>query len=169
MVAPTLRFTAPTNNSTIGEFPSISGVASDGVAGSGIARVDLILVRRSDNKYWNGSTWGAAATLATQLTPGAAPEMTWTRNSGLPVSTDLLSGLYNVYAYVYDMAGNRSYAFITVTVKAPVAAAGVRGLLVTSPGTVGGTGGLALLATGRKFRSPAWQLAPTPRNWWSAR
>ena len=112
---PAITIAQPLNGGTYSSLPAINGTAKDGSGGSALNRVDLYLQRKSDNKYWTGTTWGAPTALTTTLSANS-----WTRSSGLPAGADLTSGSYFAFAYSFDMAQFRSIAAsATFTVQAP--------------------------------------------------
>lgn len=98
--APTGSFSPPANKALLTNLNVISGRAAD--KGSGVSRVDLLIQRRSDGKYWTGTTWSATPTaLKTTFSAGV-----WTRNVGNPSGASLLNGSYNLLALIYDRALN---------------------------------------------------------------
>jgi hypothetical protein len=108
---PTVTFTNPAANATVSSLSAISGNVFDGNNGSGIAHVDLFIMRWSDSRWWTGSTWGASTVLPAVVSSGA-----WSRTSALPSGANLPAGKYNLYIYAYDWAGNAGRSIITVTV-----------------------------------------------------
>jgi hypothetical protein len=112
-------FTAPLAGASATGLSSIIGTAHDNPGGSGVGRVELLIERASDGKYWTGSSatgWSAQRTeFATDLKSDgdwAAP------GSSLPLGVDLPSGVYYVWAYTYDRSGNRSDSGARITVTA---------------------------------------------------
>lgn len=110
VVPPVVTVSTPAANTTIATLPAVQGTATD-TGGSGITRVELQILRRSDNKWWTGAGWGVTTTLATD-TAGT----TWSRSGGLPAA-NLLPGPYNLYACVYDNNRSVSRSIIVITVK----------------------------------------------------
>ena len=108
---PIIAIANPANNAILKTLPVISGTASDN---AGVSRVDLYLQRRSDNKFWNGTTWTTSTPLSTVL-EGFAPRR-WSRSSGLPSGANLVSGLYFAAARAYDAAGNGTSATANFTI-----------------------------------------------------
>ena len=137
-VAPTVAIAAPGRDAVIAALPSISGTASDN---TGISRVDLFLQRRSDNKFWNGTTWTFSTPISTVLS-GAAPKQ-WIRNTALPAGANLANGLYFLAARAYDVAGNGTSATLNFTVDALAPTVAVSspalGSTVSSLASVSGT------------------------------
>jgi uncharacterized repeat protein (TIGR01451 family) len=137
IVTPYVRFTtpsaAPTPTGTpvatveplpivVKELPFVAGTAQP-VAGSGITRVDLLIQRVSDGKYWTGTAWGARTPLATTLSPlagGVAGSVTWTRRNAagtlLPNGANLPDGAYVFTAIVTDRSTDSGAAILRVNV-----------------------------------------------------
>lgn len=115
---PTGSFTMPANKATVANLDVISGRAMD--KGSGVSRVDLQIQRRSDKKYWTGTTWSAVSTVLETTFSGGI----WTRNAGNPIGAQLLDRDYNLLAIIYDRAQNvtRLQNLVTVRKAAVVAA-----------------------------------------------
>ncbi|MDQ3814702.1 MAG: Ig-like domain-containing protein, partial [Armatimonadota bacterium] len=114
-VPASVAFTSPASGATVGNLNTISGTAADNSGGSGIARVDLLIKRASDNTYWTGSAWSATSTpLSTTLS--GTTTITWTRNSGMPTGSSLPNGSYSLTATAYDKANLSKAVTITVTV-----------------------------------------------------
>jgi subtilisin-like proprotein convertase family protein len=121
-----VTITTPANGSTITGFTSINGTATDNPGGTGIVRMDVILKRNSDGKYWTGTTWGARKLLTVAISGN-----NWNVTSTLPNAANTLSGTYLVAAYAYDLAMNAITANSNVTVnKFPPPA-----ISITSPGS----------------------------------
>jgi hypothetical protein len=98
----------------------VQGTAADNPGGSGVAGVQLLIVRASDGMYWTGSA--ATGWSATRTTFAASLDANghWSAIDGtLPGGTDLPSGAYRVWAYVFDQAGNRSDSGLALTVADP--------------------------------------------------
>ena len=113
---PTVAFTMPTDKAIVNTLTPIRGTASDDTA---VVRVDLYVQRKSDNKYFDGTSWTAfsptASRLATTLT--ATPTgVSWARTSGLPTGPDLMNGLYALAARAFDAQGNGTSATALVNV-----------------------------------------------------
>lgn len=117
--APTLAITYPTRGRYVNRFASrgIFGRAVDNDdqdRGSGIARVDLYLFRKSDNRYWSGIAW-VAERVALSVT--FANQGYWSRRQGLPGFDDSTPGLYTITAEAFDKAGNRASDAESATVE----------------------------------------------------
>jgi hypothetical protein len=107
-----LTFRSPLGGVASRQLTTVRGTVADNHDGSGIARVDLQIARRSDGKYWTGSAWsGTITNLGTTLTGSL-----WSRSTGLPTSLD--QGLYTLTAVAWDRAGNHSTA-ITISLTTP--------------------------------------------------
>lgn len=121
---PSVSFTTPTttpggstplNGGTVyNVMPAITGIAAD--AGSGIARVQLRLYRRTADptvfEYWNNSAWvipGGSVPIPMLITalsgPAGSASVTWSRSTGWPSASDFADGTYYLTAYAFDRAG----------------------------------------------------------------
>lgn len=110
--APTVSFTSIKQGAVVKTLSYVVGQAADNSGGSGVARVDLVIQRSRDRKYWNGAAWVSAVTrLTTTLGSG-----NWARRTGLPTSANLSAGKYNLQAIAQDRAGNARSAAIIITV-----------------------------------------------------
>ena len=109
-------------------FPTISGNASDdGTPTTGINRVELVLMRYSDNTFWDSTTqtWQAAvATIPTSYNVAIDPD--WSNNGplpgvGNPGGNKLSEGSYLVYAKAFDNVGNFTidYRVVEVNIQKP--------------------------------------------------
>jgi hypothetical protein len=112
----TLTIASPANGTTVSSLANINGTVADNDGGSGIGRLELLLKRNSDSKYWTGSNWGARTLLAVTISG-----TTWTCASQLPSGGNLSAGGYLVAAYAYDRANNAKTANsnFNVTANAP--------------------------------------------------
>ncbi|MDF2439120.1 MAG: hypothetical protein JWN98_104, partial [Abditibacteriota bacterium] len=106
---PRVSFVAPQDGQELSAFSSIAGRAVED-AGSGLARVELVIRRRSDGKYFSGSQWVEASVRLPTLIDGN----NWRYNGSLPSGDDQ----YVLTAVAYDRLGNRGDATISVTVQA---------------------------------------------------
>jgi M6 family metalloprotease-like protein len=138
--APVLTITSPVANAQVTALTAINGTVADETDGTGVERVDIVIWRRSDNTYWNGSAWGETSTrLATTLNRNQ-----WSISSNLPGDTNLRSDIYTIAAIAYDLGGNRSVVQHNVVVKnqsLPVVAftSPTDGAQLTSLGVIAGT------------------------------
>jgi hypothetical protein len=139
--APTVTITIPVDESTVNTLTPISGTASDS---GGVTRVDLYLERLSDRNFWNGTTWTAnspASRLTTTLTTTSSG-VNWTRTSGLPTGSDLITASYIVSARAFDPAGNSKSvsALVNVDVDLPAVtiASPVDNAILNSKPTING-------------------------------
>lgn len=82
---------------------AISGVVRDDANGSGVQRVDVRIIRGSDNLYWNGTAWAATVTNL----PARVMGEDWTLSSG-PTHANLADGNYIIQAFARDYMGNVS-------------------------------------------------------------
>ncbi|MBV9468514.1 MAG: Ig-like domain repeat protein, partial [Abitibacteriaceae bacterium] len=99
--APNLTFVRPGLNSGAKSVPVVQGTVDDGT-GSGVKEVTLSIQRRTDGKYWSGSTWAIKQTQLTTALSGG----TWSRRTGLPTGADLPAGNYYFIAQATDKIGN---------------------------------------------------------------
>ncbi|MFH1784085.1 MAG: DUF2341 domain-containing protein [bacterium] len=61
--APASAVGSPVNGTTVGSLTTISGAASDAIAG--VSSVGISIKRTSDNKYWDGDSWESSQTWLT--------------------------------------------------------------------------------------------------------
>ncbi|MBV9469462.1 MAG: CSLREA domain-containing protein, partial [Abitibacteriaceae bacterium] len=110
--APTLTFTLP-NNTFVSNLSVVAGQVVDNRNGSGVARVELLIQRASDRRYWNGTTFVTTPTVLNTTLAGN----TWSRRTGLPAGPGVLTeGRYYLLARAYDQAGLVTRAQISVIV-----------------------------------------------------
>lgn len=116
-IAPVVSFTTPTPGMVISNLRSIRGDVSENPNGSGLSRVELFIQRRSDGKFWNGSSWvSTRVALSTRVDVNG-----WARTSGNPSGANLTSGVYTLQVVAFDRASNKSNApIINITVD-PIA------------------------------------------------
>ena len=98
--------TSPTNNGVVDTITQITGTVSDNTNGAGIDRVELVIVRNTDGKYFNGTTFvtGAATVAATV----SGSNFSYRVNGTFPADPDPLNATYTIQAVAYDKAGNRA-------------------------------------------------------------
>lgn len=141
--APTgVTITSPTNGATVDNIRLITGTAGD--TGSGLSRVELIIRRRSDDTYFNGSAFVPRPT-GRDGVPGAEPTVSatlsgntfsYTLPSGLPADPDPLNAAYTITAIAVDTAGNKtSSSQVTVRLSANGNTGGGTGGGTDTPGT----------------------------------
>ncbi len=98
-LAPNSQITTPVNNGVYQDLTTISGTANDPVNGSGLNKVELVIERLSDNKYWNGTAWNSTKPM---LSVNGLDN--WTYNTSLvPWSS---GGQYKVQSRSTDNATN---------------------------------------------------------------
>lgn len=116
-IAPVVSFTTPTNGMIVSNLRSIRGDVSENANGSGLSRVELFIQRRSDRKFWNGSSWvSTRVALSTRIDANG-----WARTSGNPSGTNLTGGAYTLQVVAFDRAENKSNApIINITVDSVV-------------------------------------------------
>lgn len=110
LTVPTVSISTPVANQKIdiNAFGpgTISGAAGDNI---GVASVKLKLYRKrgTTNQFWNGTAFTPTSALvdATVSTAGNQ-SVTWSLSSQVPDTTTLDAGVYTLYAYAYDAAGN---------------------------------------------------------------
>jgi hypothetical protein len=113
-IAPSIvKIITPRDQSQISALTAINGIAADNAGGSGIARVDIYLQRNSDGVFWTGKAWYGKDLVAL---PTKVQNGVWSNAGELPIAPNyaytetMMNGSYNVRAYCYDKAGNRSVA-----------------------------------------------------------
>ncbi|RYX84418.1 hypothetical protein EON83_09835 [bacterium] len=108
-VAPTCDITDPSNGSTLNGVSSISGHADDDVD---MEKIDLDILRLSDNKFWDNDHWGDGSATLSCSYENASKE--WRSNGPLPYGnspqTGWASGNYRIIVTVHDNAGNQKQA-----------------------------------------------------------
>jgi hypothetical protein len=114
VTAPTINITNPLSGSSIdvADFGrgTIRGEATDNV---GVTSVKVKLVRKRNNitYFWNGSSFGTtsalveASVLDASISSVGYPNALWSLGDA-PTSIHLDNGLYTIYSYAYDAAGN---------------------------------------------------------------
>src|SRR5207237_683226 len=89
---------------------SFSGSVADNTGGVGLAAnsVTFTLKRSSDNNYWTGSAWQAAAfnLAASNSTTSGNTAATWASSATLPAWAAQADGTYTVQATATDKDGN---------------------------------------------------------------
>ena len=104
LTPPNVTISAPTSGAVISQSLSqIRGTVSD--SGSGLGRVRVIFSRKSDNKFWTGSSWETNSTLLKATISGT----TWTLST-VPTGSDLSYGTYNLVVTAWDTANNSKVA-----------------------------------------------------------
>src|SRR5205823_6655947 len=87
-----------------------SGSVADNTGGVGLAAnsTTFTLQRSSDNYYWTGSAWQAAAfsLAATNSATTGGTAATWTSSATLPTWASQADGTYTVQARATDKDGN---------------------------------------------------------------
>lgn len=148
-VAPSaVRIGTPPNGATVNSLTILQGNATDNTGGSGIRHVDLFLLRRSDGKFWSGSSWGTNPVALTTTLSGTGT-VTWTRSSGLPGGTNLLDGSYALAVLAFDGAGNLKRADSTFTIRTATAALrDISSLTLSTATAIADTASVALTFTG---------------------
>ena len=112
LISPSVAIATPAPNSTVSDLSSVSGTASDESWGSGIDRVNLVIVRQSDGRQWNGWEWVSAQTGV----PVALSNGNWSfvspasNGARLPIGSNLPNGAYLLRAVAFDRVGNAAVA-----------------------------------------------------------
>jgi hypothetical protein len=117
---PQVAFTSPPPNLQSGAIPPVEGLVSDG--GSGVTRLDLIIIRASDGLRWKegrwvSEEWGIGAKIR---------DSKWSVRAGLPPQSALRPGKYELKAVAYDLAGNIKGASQTLVVTQSAIQAALR-------------------------------------------
>jgi hypothetical protein len=124
-VAPRLTITAPTERAVISSLPRIAGRIEDTVRVP--SRVELMLQRRSDGRFWNGSAWRVESAVFNALVSGNA----WSLSTGMPSAAQLGNGTYSVIASATDAANNRARAVVTFTVRRATTTTATRSVVLS--------------------------------------
>ena len=104
-VAPTaVTITNPTNNAVLDNITTVSGTVSDNAGGSGIARVEVVILRNTDGLYFNGRTFVAGFATAPATVSGN--NFVLNISGGLPADPDPLNATYTLQAIAFDRADN---------------------------------------------------------------
>ncbi|MBV9470407.1 MAG: hypothetical protein JOZ57_14310, partial [Abitibacteriaceae bacterium] len=111
--APQVAFTNPAANAVLPSLPTLSGTVQDEAGGSGVSRVDVGILRDSDNQWWTGTGWTGSFTVQRATLSGN----TWSLSTGLPTGSQLNDGPYTLTAQAYDVAGNTKQANDNITIK----------------------------------------------------
>ncbi|MBV9868494.1 MAG: Ig-like domain repeat protein [Abitibacteriaceae bacterium] len=111
--APQVAFTNPAANAVLPSLPTLSGTVQDEAGGSGVSRVDVGILRDSDNQWWTGTGWTGSFTVQRATLSGN----TWSLSTGLPTGSQLNDGPYTLIAQAYDVAGNTKQANDNITIK----------------------------------------------------
>ena len=113
-IAPTVAVTFPSPDQELTQLPEIRGTSAD--VGSGVARVEVILVRQvpqegggTVQEYWNSTYWSTRATVACNLP--SRLDTSWRRNQSLPSGADLAPGDYVVMCHAIDRYNNVTVAY----------------------------------------------------------
>jgi hypothetical protein len=117
---PAIAFSSPLDTQTVNNLSSIRGTAADRTGGSGISRVDLLIQRKSDGRYWTGTQWSATLTPLTTTVGAGLWSRTDSASTPMPTGANLTDGGYLLTATAYDRAGNSTRVTANVTVVADV-------------------------------------------------
>lgn len=97
---PHVAFAALASEPKTGAIAPLAGTASDD--GSGVTRLDLVIIRLADGLRWKEGQW-----VAQEWGIGAKIENNhWSVSAGLPPQSALRPGKYELKAVAYDLAGN---------------------------------------------------------------
>jgi hypothetical protein len=99
--APTGTITAPTSGGYYDTLTNITGTTADG--GSGVSTVTITYYNATNQKYWNGTAWGAGATNL-----AVTGSTSWYKNSQLPTLSN--GKTYIINLSVIDVAANSNTA-----------------------------------------------------------
>ncbi len=153
--APQVTFVSPTNSSTLSSLNTVSSRAVDAAGGTGVARVEYVLRRLGDGRYWNGRGWGTSPVLLNS----EALSSHWTRRTALPTGGNLPTGSYRLQAVAVDRAGNRGISQITVNIARPVNVARTPAVKLSSATLNSSESTIALNFTGGLAADSATELA----------
>lgn len=122
-IKPTIAITAPPfqQDLTITTFGpgTINGTVTDNVGVTGVT-VKLYRDRNGVRQIWDGTSFTATPSqknLPATLTDPGTPSATWSYDSSAPTPADLDVGIYYVWAYTQDAAGNTAYTHSEFTLK----------------------------------------------------
>jgi hypothetical protein len=117
-VAPSVSITNPPTSTTCDFSGGISGTATD--AGTGVTAVSITLRRAKDGKFWNSTTsaWDANATMI----PAALGAGTWSVAAPNLPAAGPDTGIYNIWAFAFDNAGNLKTTRSNVAITCGIAA-----------------------------------------------
>jgi hypothetical protein len=110
--APLVLWTAPKNLAVVNRLTALAGVVVDNVGGSGVARVEVVLQRNSDRRFWNGRGWGTTAVRV----PARFSGRNWVLLQSTLSGANLPGGMYTMSALATDFRGNRATSTLTVRV-----------------------------------------------------
>jgi hypothetical protein len=109
-IAPTISITSLRNGATLRNLPTIGGTAND-TGGSGLWRVEMVVQRAQDKKFWSGRSWGVNSVRLPATLSGNG----W-KCSVMPTGANLKDDLYTLVAVAYDRQWNRGTTIIRVGV-----------------------------------------------------
>jgi hypothetical protein len=109
---PTVLWTTPKVGTVVNRLAAVAGVAVDNQGGSGVERIDVMIQRNSDRRYWNGRVWG---TVATRI-PATWKGRSWVLLQSTLSGANLPSGIYTLATIATDKAGNRATSVLAVFV-----------------------------------------------------
>jgi hypothetical protein len=110
-ISPQVAMTSPVGGATLSALTQVNGTFGEG--GSGLSHIDLVILRLTDNKRWDGTTWVNFET-GLVTTTGAG---TWSVGQRLPSGANLPNGQYTLKAVAYDKAGNVGVNSINITIS----------------------------------------------------
>jgi hypothetical protein len=106
VLAPTLRFTTPTDGAAFRAFPALRGTVTD-FGGTRVERVEVGILRLGQtaalNTWFNGRSFQRAFTTVPATLVGGQ----WSLTTPLPSGSTLVDGQYVAIAYGFDTVGNR--------------------------------------------------------------
>ena len=104
---PLVGIGSPSSNTTLtGQGTVVTGTSSD-VGGSGVAKVEVVIQRSSDSKYWTGSAWSVTQTWMAAVPASPGVYSTW--SSPWSFEPDQIGAVsYTVKARATDVGGNPS-------------------------------------------------------------
>jgi hypothetical protein len=121
--APSISISEPLAGSTVHFFNfgrgTINGEATDNI---GVTSVKVKLVRKrvrnsvSVTEFWNGTAFSTTSAMVdanlldASVSSVGYPNALWSLDDAAPTISDLDQGVYTVYAYAYDAAGNSKAA-----------------------------------------------------------
>ena len=117
---PTISISTPAANATLKTLTIITGQVAAASSGAQVQAVLVQIVRVSDGKYFDGTTFVTPPTGAGIALPAGydLQHGNWARRTGLPTAAQLTPGTYRIVAIAIDTAGNRGQASSSFTVPA---------------------------------------------------
>jgi hypothetical protein len=98
--------TFPTSGQVVDNLFEIRGTVTNTTSGTPLRSVEISLKRRTDETFFNGTSFQAAPTRVIARVTGNT--FVYTLPSGLPADPDPLNAVYSIQALAFDTAGNQT-------------------------------------------------------------